>query len=152
MNKGTQLCSLHSLTHKNISAMFSSNKISQHNLNSNIPYRPSIVHTLHSFAYSQDRPYRPRSVQQLHCSNPQQNPLSIHIQMHYIHTYHYPPHCFHKIPSLHKKINKHKEYLFKWWQNGTRCRDGVKVLWIQFGCFLRLPSLHALLFIKENFL
>ena len=51
--QGTQLCSLHSLTHTHkrwpISAMFSSNKISQHNLNSNIPYRPSTAHALHSF-------------------------------------------------------------------------------------------------------
>jgi len=41
--QGTQLYSFHSLTHKRqpISAMFSSNKISQHNLNSNIPHRPS---------------------------------------------------------------------------------------------------------------
>ena len=49
--QGTQLCLLHSLTHKRqaTSAMFSSNKISQHNLNSNIPHRPSIAHALHSF-------------------------------------------------------------------------------------------------------
>ena len=41
-------------------------------------------------------------------------------------THHYPPHCHN--PSLHT-TNKHKAYLCKWWQNGTRCRDGVKVLW-----------------------
>ena len=35
--------------------------------------------------------------------------------------------AFHN-PSLHT-TNKHKAYLCKWWQNGTRCRDGVKVLW-----------------------
>ena len=41
----------HGPTHKRrpISAMFSSNKILQHNLNSNITHRPSIAHTLHSF-------------------------------------------------------------------------------------------------------
>ena len=33
-----------------------------------------------------------------------------------------------KNPSLHT-TNKHIAYLCKWWQNGTRCRDGVKVLW-----------------------
>ena len=27
------------------------------------------------------------------------------------------------------QLNKHIAYLCKWWQNGTRCRDGVKVLW-----------------------
>ena len=38
--------------------------------------------------------------------------------------------------------------------NGTRCRDGVKVLWChshQFGWFFRLPSLHALVFIQKTF-
>ena len=41
--------------HQSISTMFSSNKISQHNLNSNIPhrpyipYRPNTAHGLHSF-------------------------------------------------------------------------------------------------------
>ena len=36
------------------------------------------------------------------------------------------------------------------WQNGTRCRDGVNVLWccsILFGWFLRVPSLHCDLFL-----
>ena len=40
------------------------------------------------------------------------------------------------------------------WQNGTRCRDGVNVLWclpILFGWFLRAPSLHVLVFNLENF-
>ena len=65
--QGTQLCSLHSLTHKRqtISAMFNSNKTSQHNLNSNIPHKHSIAHALHACtvsAYSQDRPYLPCSV------------------------------------------------------------------------------------------
>ena len=35
--------------HWPIFAMFSSNKISQHSLHSNIPYRLSIAHALHSF-------------------------------------------------------------------------------------------------------
>jgi len=38
--------------------------------------------------------------------------------------------------------------------NGTRCRDGVKVLWChssQFGWFFRVPSLHALVFIQKTF-
>ena len=75
-------------------------------------------------AYSQDRPYLPCSVQQLHCSNPQHNSLSMHIKMHYT-----PTTAFHN-SSLHT-TNKHKAYSYfcKWWQNGTRCRDGVKVLW-----------------------
>ena len=35
--------------HRSISAMSISNKISQHILNSNIPYRPSTAHALYSF-------------------------------------------------------------------------------------------------------
>ena len=41
------------------------------------------------------------------------------------------------------------------WQNGTRCRDGVNVLCvvpILFGWFLRVPSLHGLVFIWKTFL
>ena len=39
------------------------------------------------------------------------------------------------------------------WQNGTRCRDGGKycgVIPIQFGWFLRVPSLHVLVFIQKT--
>ena len=32
-------------------------------------------------------------------------------------------------PLTHPTTDKHKAYLCKWWQSGTRCRDGVKVLW-----------------------
>ena len=36
--------------------------------------------------------------------------------------------AFHNPPL--PTTNKHKaSYLCKWWQNGTRCRDGGKVLW-----------------------
>ena len=37
------------------------------------------------------------------------------------------------------------------WQNGTRCRDSVKYCGashISFGWFLRVPSLHTLVFVK----
>ena len=44
--------------HRSISAMFSSNKISQHNLNSNIPYRP--------YSYVSYVPYRPSTAHGLH--------------------------------------------------------------------------------------
>ena len=39
------------------------------------------------------------------------------------------------------------------WQNGTRCRDGVKVFVIPIllGWFLRVPSLHVLVFIQKTF-
>ena len=77
-------------------------------------------------AYSQNRPYLPCSVQYLHCSNPQHNSLSMHIKMHYTPTT-TDPTAFNN-PPLHT-TDKHKAYLYKWRQNGTRCRDGVKVLW-----------------------
>ena len=32
-------------------------------------------------------------------------------------------------PSAHNYSKPHKAYLCKWQQKGTRCRDGVKVLW-----------------------
>ena len=47
------------------------------------------------------------------------------IKMHYTPTTTHHT-AFHNL-SLHT-TNKHKAYLCKWWQNGTRCRDGVKVL------------------------
>ena len=70
--QGTQLCSLHSLTHKTISAILSSNKISQRNLNSNISHRPSIAHALHSFCI-QSRQTITISAMLSICSNPQHN-------------------------------------------------------------------------------
>ena len=44
--------------------------------------------------------------------------LTLHAHQNALHTHHYSSH-----------YNKHKAYLCKWWQNGTRCRHGVKVLW-----------------------
>ena len=41
------------------------------------------------------------------------------------------------------------------WQNGTRCRDGVNVLWCRshpVWLVLRVPSLYALVFIWKTFL
>jgi len=40
------------------------------------------------------------------------------------------------------------------WQNGTRCRDGVKVFWCRshlVWLVLRVQSLHALVFIQKTF-
>ena len=40
------------------------------------------------------------------------------------------------------------------WQNATRCRDGVKLLWCHSHLVfvgLRVPSLHALVFIQKTF-
>ena len=52
--------------HQSLSAMFSSSKISQHNLNSNlnsnIPYRPSTAHALQSYTGKTARPYLSCSV------------------------------------------------------------------------------------------
>ena len=41
------------------------------------------------------------------------------------------------------------------WQNCTRCRDGVEVLWCHsrlVWLVLRVPSLNVLVFIQKNFL
>ena len=56
---------------------------------------------------------------ELHCSLPQYNSLSMHINMP-LHTQHYPSHCLN--PPMHTTNTTS-------WQNGTRCGDGVKVLW-----------------------
>ena len=70
----------------------------------------------------------------IHCSHQQHNSLSMHINMHYTpSTTHHT--AFHNPPQ--HTTNKHKAYLCKWQQNGTRCRDGVKVLW----CHSHLYSL-----------
>ena len=91
-----------------ISTMFSSNKISQHNLNFNVPYTIHTIHTMQTdptllwtpvSAYRQDRPdlHAQYSKYIVHCSHPQHNPLPMHINMH---SQHYPPHCFPQ-PSAH---------------------------------------------------
>ena len=110
----TQLCSLHSLTHKRrpISAMFSSNKISQHKLQYAIQTQhcsctPQFLHTLKT-----DRIWHA----QPHWSHPQHKSLSMHINIHYTPTTTHPT-AFHN-PPLHT-TNKHKLYLCKWQQNGT---------------------------------
>ena len=109
-----------SYTHKRrpISAMSSSNKILQHNLNSHILHRPSIAKALHIFCMQSRQTISAMlSIATIHCSNPQHNLLSMHIKTHYTST------------TTHPTTKKHKAYLCKQWQNGTSCRDGVKVLW-----------------------
>ena len=58
-------------------------------------------------------------------NNQAQRISPMHIKMHYTPTT-TDLTAFHN-PSLYT-TNKHIAY-FKWQQNGTRCRDGVKVLW-----------------------
>ena len=76
------------------------------------------------------------------------NSLSMHIKMHYPPTTTHPT-AFHN-PSL--QTNKYKAYQCKWQQNGTRCRDGVKVLphlvWLVFEA--SIPTCAC--FPSENFL
>ena len=115
-----------------ISAMFSSNKISQHNKlqhTTRTQHCSCTAEFLHKV--KTDRIYHAQYSNYIAATHS----LSVHIKMHYTpttHTYHYPPTTTHPIafhnPSLHT-TNKHKAYLCKWQQNGTRCRDGVKVLW-----------------------
>ena len=100
----TQHCSLHSLVHKrkSISAMFSINKISQHNLLQNT-IQTQLMHPTPSTTHPTD--------------------------------FHNPP--------MHTTNSKHS------WQNGTRCRDSVKLIPTYFGWFLRVPCLHV---IQKTFL
>ena len=67
--------------HWSISAIFSSNTISQHTLHSNIPYRPSTAHALQSSACSQADHIC--HAEYVHCSHSQHNLPPIHINMHY---------------------------------------------------------------------
>ena len=74
---------LDSLPYKE-TAMFSKNIISKHTctLHSNMPYRASTAHALHSLCI-QDRHHISHVQLQLHCSLPQHNSLPMHINMHY---------------------------------------------------------------------
>jgi len=105
--QGTQHCSLHSLPSIHIT-MFSSNKISQHNLNFNKSYRPYTIHTIQTQHWSwiphflhtgktDHICHAQYSKYIVHCSHPQHNPLPMHINMH---SQHYPPHCLPQ-PSAH---------------------------------------------------
>ena len=127
--QGTQLCSLHSLHIKDNPYLPCSApiKISQHDLLTLIYHTdPALLMHYTVSAYKQDRPYLQCLVQQLHFSHLQNNPLPMHINMHYTPTTTHPT-AFHN-PFLYT-TNKHKASLCKWQQIGTRCRDGVKVLW-----------------------
>ena len=116
-------------------SMFSSNKISQHNLNSNIPYRPYTIRTIHT-------------IQTQHCSwTPQfwhtgKTGRICHAQYSkYIVLYIAATHNISHSPctststhhtAFHNPLhttNKHTKHICVSSQNGTRCRDGVKVLW-----------------------
>ena len=92
--------------------MLSSNKISQHNLNSNIPHRPSIAQAVHSFCMQS----RQTISAMLSLATTLQQPT-----------------------TTHPTTKKHKAYWCKWWQSGTRWRDGVKVL----GCHSHLSAVKA---------
>ena len=79
-------------------------------------------------------------------------------QLTHAHNMHYTPTTTHPTafhsPPL-PTTNKHKACLCKWWQNGTRRRDGVKVLWchshLVWLVFLMVLFLHALVFIQKIF-
>ena len=66
------------------------------------------------------------SQSQLSCSHPQHNSISMHINMHYTlstthHTaFHNPPICTQQMQGMAS------------WQNGTKCRDGVKSIVVPF--------------------
>ena len=117
---GTQHCSLHSLPHKrqSIPATFSSNKISQHNLNSQ-----HTIQTHHCSQFLHARQTIPATLSSNYIA-------SIHNITHYpctsICTTH--PAIPSQLPSItllcsQRTNTKHS------WQNDTRCRNGVNVLW-----------------------
>ena len=98
--------------------MFRNNKILKHSLHSNVPYKPSTAHALHSFCL-QDLI---RHVQlQLHWSLAQHNSPSMHINMHYTSSTAHPIASTLLYAQLTQGIAD--------WQNGTRCRNAMKVLW-----------------------
>ena len=146
-----------------MSAMVSSNKTSQHNLNSDIYHTdpPLLMHFLHTvktdhFCHAQYSNYIAAThITHSPCSSkctthpPLSTPLHIH---HFLSTLvsekknHRNTTTRNRNTTLQGLMqntvicvvaclpqpfstNKHKAYLCKWWQNGTRCRDGVKVLW-----------------------
>ena len=125
----TQLCSLHSLTHKRqpISAMFSSNKISQHNLNSNIPHRPSIAQALHSFCMQSRQTICHAQYSNYNAAihNITHSPCTSKCTTH-------PP-LPTPLPSTTllciQLTNSKHICVSAWWQNSTMCRDGLKVFW-----------------------
>ena len=97
---------------------------SQSITNSNIPHRPSIAHALHSFCIHHIcHAWYSNYIVANH--NITHSPCTSKCTTH-------PP-IPTPLPSTTLlctcTTNKHKAYLCKWWQNGTRCRDGVKVLW-----------------------
>ena len=54
------------------------------------------------------------------------------------------PTAFHNFP-MHTTNTKYS------WQNGTRCRNGVKLMWCYSHLVWRVPSLHALVFNQKTF-
>ena len=82
-----------------ISAMFISDKISKHNLHSNMPHRLSTAHALHSFCI-QDWSYSPCSVAT--ALQPSTTYLTSHAHQHVLYTQHYPP-----PPPMHTTNTRH---------------------------------------------
>ena len=80
----------------------------QHNLHSNMPYRLSTACAVLSFCIQE---YLPCSLAIKYSSDPQRNSLSMHINMHYIHSQ-LRSTAFNN-PPIHA-TNKHKISIAKW--------------------------------------
>ena len=89
-----------------------------------MPYRPSTACEIHSFCI-QDRPYLPCSVA-IVLQQPTTQP-TLHAHQYALHTQHYPPNTTH--PTAFNNCPMHTTNPRHSWQNGTRCRDDVEVLW-----------------------
>ena len=92
-------------------------------LNSNVSHRPSIAHALHRFCIqSRQTIYICHAQYSNYIAATRNITRSPCISKHTTHPLPIP------LPSI-TLLYKHKAYLCKWWQSGTKCRDGVKVLW-----------------------
>ena len=120
-------------------------KFTTYNWHSNMPYWLGTTHALHSFC-TQERPYLPFSV-----ATKLQPPTTWLLQ--HIDTLYTLPT---PLPSttLHCTRITNTWHTYDSWQNGTRCRDGVKVLLVSFpsglvGFWWSIPTCTC--FHSENF-
>ena len=127
-------------TRQPISAMLNSNK------HTPTYHRLTILHPIHTFLHT--RWTIPATLSSNKVATISNTTYSLYTTTHALHTH---ATAFHvqDNPLLHT-TNMHKHS----WQNGTRCRDGVKVLWCHshlIGWFLRVPSLHVLVCVLLTF-
>ena len=117
---------LHMYTRQPTYAMFGSNKSLQHNSHSNMEYRPSTASVPPHHLHIQDRSY-------LLCS----------VMFNEIAATHNIPHS----TAFHMQVTNTRHSC----QNGTRCRDGVSLLWCQSYLVFEGSIPMCACFCSENF-